>query len=135
MFIIRYFKWGFQFPKLLTRTSEKLWKTLIYFILLTLISNFPLTWLTFEEQGSKLDFIEQDFLDSTPEWNLPSGNISANKLNMTDQNIVRNHGDILYIFNYTSNDFDVNVKSVLLTETNTIFTDGEGNFLMSDGYR
>ena len=135
MFIIKYFKWGFQFPKLLTRTSEKLWKTLLYFILLVLISNFPLTWLTFEEQGSKLDFIEQDFLDATPEWNLPSGRIAAGKLDMVDENVERTHSDILYIFNYTSTSFDPSIKSVLLMEDKIIFTDGEGNHLISDGYK
>ncbi len=134
MFIIKYFRWGFQFPKLLTHTKEKLWKTLLYFILIVLISNFPLTWLTFEEQGSKLDFIEQDFLESTPDWSLPDGEISMGKLIMSDMNIERIHGDILYVFNYTASTFDTGIKSILLTENNIIFTDGEGNFLISDGY-
>lgn len=134
MFIIRYFKWGFQFPKLLTHTSEKLWKTFLYFMLLVLITNFPLTWLAYNEQGSKLDFIEQDFIDETPEWNLPSGKIATGKLMMTETNVSRTHGDIIYVFNYTSDTFDTSIKSILLKEDYIIFTDGEGNFLQTDGY-
>ena len=53
---------------------------------------------------------------------------------MTETNVSRTHGDIIYVFNYTSDTFDTSIKSILLKEDYIIFTDGEGNFLQTDGY-
>src|SRR5690554_577225 len=95
MFIYRYFKSGFNFPKLLTIKGEPLLKTFIYFILLTIIANFPLTWLAYEYSGSKINFINENITKDIPSWdNLPNlsiKNISGLSNDINEVIIFKHH--------------------------------------------
>lgn len=136
MFLVKYFMYSFQFDTLLTRFNEKLSKLFIYFILLSLVAVFPMNYLIVKEHGFRLDFIEQDFLESTPNWDLPANCIiEVNRLTCTDADkTVLTHQDITYIFNGTKSDMNQSKKQVVFTNNQIIYTDGEGN-QMSGSYR
>ncbi len=138
MFLVRYFKYGLTLPKLLTRQGEALWKTLIYFLLLVFIMNFPLTWLAFENNGTKLNFIEENLSASTPDWTtLPSGTINGltgfTSNDANGQYFV--HGDYIYIFGYDETmNYPTDMHQVIFYPDYIHYKDREGNFLSSDGY-
>ncbi len=136
MFLVRYFKASFQFETLLTHFDEKLSKLWIYFLLLSLIALFPMNFLIVRQEGYRLDFIRQDFLEETPNWVLPSGClIEANQL-LCDPNTKTSltHLDVTYIFNGSDADIDLTLKQLIFTQNTIIYTDGDGA-KMSGTYR
>lgn len=136
MFLIRYFKASFQFETLLTHFDEKLSKLWIYFLVLSLIALFPMNFLVQRQEGYRIDFIHQDFLEETPNWVLPSGClIEAGRLFCTDETkTTLTHLDVTYVFNGTIADKDLEVKQFIFTEDQIIYTDGKGAS-MSGTYR
>lgn len=139
MFILKMFKKSFIFKDLLRNVNEKLWKYIIYFILLILISNFPQTLEVIRHEGSRLDFIVEDFDSQTPnDWVMPSNiEIKGGMLvNNGDTNLYSyNHRGITYIINNTEK-IDVNdyKNHIIFSETSIMFIDDEGNFLEEFGY-
>ncbi len=138
MFLIRYFKYSFQFKTILTIRNEKFWKIGIYFIILCLINLFPMNYLIVKEQGWRLDFIEESFTNQTPTWVLPEEcTISSNKLYciVEEEEYSYTHQGINYIFNYQGTDYDTSVKQVLFTKDNIIYTNGEGAQMIGYDYK
>ena len=135
MFIVRYFKYSFQFSQMLSRTQEKFWKVMIYFLILSSISLFPMNFLIVREQGWRLDFIEESFTSSTPTWNLPDNcRIELNRFFCpTDDEYIREHNGITYIFNYQGGGYDISKKQLIFTHENIIYTNG--NAEMKGTYR
>jgi maltodextrin utilization protein YvdJ len=135
MFLVRYFKYSFQFNQMLTRTKEKFWKVMIYFLILSSISLFPMNFLIVQEQGWKLDFIEESFKSSTPTWDLPTGcRIELNRFFcQTNDEYIREHNGITYIFNYQGGGYDLSTKQLIFTHKNIIYTNG--NAEMQGTYR
>lgn len=136
MFLVKYFKASFQFSTLLTHFDEKFTKLWTYFIVLSLIALFPMNFLIQRQEGFRLDFIEQDFLEATPAWVLPSDcSIQVNRLmcdNSTKTTLI--HLDMTYIFNGTASDIDLSKKQLILTFDRVIYTDGKGA-QMTGSYR
>ncbi|MFA7417621.1 MAG: DUF1189 family protein [Acholeplasma sp.] len=103
MFLVKYFKMGFRYPQLIENSRHvNLLKIIIYFLLLTFIANFPLTWLTFEQQGSRINFIEQNMTEFIPNWtNLPATTITTGGIpeSYLDGSSYIN-GDFIYFFGY-----------------------------------
>jgi maltodextrin utilization protein YvdJ len=136
MFLVKYFKASFQFDRLLTHFDEKFSKLWIYFIILSLIALFPMNFLIQRQEGFRLDFIEQDFLESSPNWVLPSDcSIEVNRLicNNTNKTVLTHQG-LTYIFNGSVSDIDLTQKQLILTSDTVIYTDGKGA-RMSGSYR
>ncbi len=137
MFIVKYFKWGFQFPKLLTRRGESLVKMLVYFLLLTFIANFPLTWLAYEYEGTKINFIEENLSSESPIWdNLPTGTIHIGGISgVTLDGTSFTHKDYIYFFGYNSSIESITGKNIVIfNEDNIQYIDINKNTLYSDGY-
>jgi maltodextrin utilization protein YvdJ len=136
MFLIKYFKASFQFDTLLTHFDEKFTKLWTYFIVLSLIALFPMNLLIQRQEGFRLDFIEQDFLEESPNWVLPSNcTIEVNRLTCANTTkTVLTHQDVTYIFNGTVEDIDLDQKQLILTSDTVIYTDGKGA-RMSGSYR
>ncbi|WP_025724812.1 DUF1189 family protein [Acholeplasma granularum] len=138
MFLVSYFKMGFQFPKLLENSRKVSFiKVFIYFILLTFIANFPLTWLTFEEQGSRINFIEENINSNIPNWtNLPPGMISSGGINESILNgSSYTNGDFIYYFGYNEQINELIDKNIIIFHTDHIeYLHTDGAKLISDGY-
>lgn len=136
MFLVKYFKASFQFESLLTHFDEPFKRLWVYFIVLSLIALFPMNFLIQRQEGFRLDFIEQDFLEESPNWVLPNDcSIEVNRLICSNTTkTVLTHQDVTYIFNGTNADIDLSKKQLVLTSDTVIYTDGEGA-RMSGSYR
>ncbi len=127
MFLIRYLKTSFQLKEMIYRTKESAFKVFIYFVLLSLISVFPMNYMIVKEQGWRLDFIESAFRSETPTWDLPSGcTIEFNQLfcpNDTETILV--HQDITFIFNYQGGSYEKAEKQIILGKNEIIYTSNQ----------
>lgn len=141
MFLIRYFKKSFIFSKLLIDRTENLFKIFIYFILLIIIANFPANFEAVKQQGSRLDFIEQSFIEEAPiNWVLPNTvEIKGGKLVSSDSITYTNtHKGITYVINsdlavdVMKNDY---INHVFLNEDNIVYIDADKNFMQAFGYK
>jgi len=65
MFIIKYFKEALKYGTVFKLVSEKTYKVIIFFLLLTLIQLFPMNFQIVSEQGWRLDFIQESFQAET----------------------------------------------------------------------
>ena len=66
MFIIQYFKNGFAYEHVFQRLIPINLKVIVYFIILTFLSAFPLNYQIIREEGFRLDFIAESFNTSIP---------------------------------------------------------------------
>lgn len=62
MFLVRYFRDSFIFPRILPMRKEPFWKVLIYFIIIVLISLFPYSFSNLKHGGWNLGFVEQNLM-------------------------------------------------------------------------
>jgi len=138
MFIINYFKYAVDYPNYFEHAKEKGWKVFIFFILLSLISLFPMNLLIVQEDGWKLDFIEQSFIAETPDWQLPDDcNIIANEFVCDTETVYTyEHRGIKYIFNIETDTYDENdEKSILFMKDKIVYTNGEGAYMVGYNYK
>ncbi|MCR3906888.1 MAG: DUF1189 domain-containing protein [Tenericutes bacterium] len=137
MFLVRYFAYSFNFKNIFKRVDEKMWKVIIYFLLLSMISLFPMNYLIVKEQGWRLDFIEQSFESSTPSWELPENcEITANQFSCTTNiEYEYQHDGITYIFNYQGSDYDLTKKQILFESNQIVYTNGEGARMIGYDYK
>jgi maltodextrin utilization protein YvdJ len=127
MFLVRYLKTSFQLKEMIYRTKESSLKVFIYFVILSLISVFPMNYLIVKEQGWRLDFIQQSFQQDIPSWNLPSNcRIELNTL-FCDNDIETHliHDGITFIFNYQGGGYDLIDKQIILGEKEVIYTSNQ----------
>jgi maltodextrin utilization protein YvdJ len=138
MFIIRFFKYSVDYPHYFEHAKEKGWKVVIFFFLLSLISLFPMNLLIVQEDGWKLDFIEQSFITETPSWQLPDDcSITANELVCdTDTVYFYEHQGITYIFNIDTDEYrDSDEKSIIFMKNQVVYTNGEGAYMIGYDYK
>ncbi|VEU81133.1 DUF1189 family protein [Haploplasma axanthum] len=141
MFLIKYFKNSFEFPKLLKSLDKPFWKIIIYFIVLVLIANFPASYEAVKNDGSRLDFVIEDFSKEIPiNWDLPNDIVikGGKLINNGDQKVYKNkHKDITYIINNQEKITDITQykNHIILSEESIIYVDGKGKFLEAIGYK
>ncbi len=138
MFIFNYYRYAFQFSKFFEHVKEKWWKVLIFFFIVSLVSIFPMSLLIVQEDGWRLNFIEESFISETPEWQLPNDcSIVARKLVCdTDEVYEYEHRGITYIINYQKQDFnDITEKQVLLMDSQIVYTNGQGEYMIGYDYQ
>lgn len=137
MFLVRFLQYSLQYSKVFTHVNEKMWKIVIYFLILCMINVFPLNFLIVKEQGWRLNFIAESFTLETPDWVLPETcGITASKLVCSDDTeYTYEHQDIVYIFNYQGTDYDLSKKQVLFKETTIIYTNGENASMVGYDYK
>jgi maltodextrin utilization protein YvdJ len=135
MFLIDYFRYSFSFTTLFDHGNERVFKVIIYLVLLSLVSAFPLNYLIVREQGWRLDFIEESFLVESPDWVLPDDcEIRADRLVCdTDEVHHYTHRDIAYVINGTADDFSPEGRTVILTREDIIYVNA-GSSMVSTGY-
>ncbi len=137
MFLVRFFQYSLQYSKVFTHVNEKMWKIVIYFLILCMVNVFPLNYLIVQEQGWRLNFIAESFTLETPDWVLPETcSISASKLVCADAiEYAYEHQDMTYIFNYQGTDYDLTKRQVLFKETTIIYTNGENASMVGYDYK
>ena len=134
MFIIRYAKNSFKFSEMIFKTKENLFKVFIYFILLSLISIFPMSLMIILEQGWRIDFVEQAFREKTPTWELPrDSRIELGKYySSTDEEVIYEHQGVTFIFNYQGGGYDKEEKQIIFAKDEIIYTNSnaemKGNY-------
>ncbi|MBU1141234.1 MAG: DUF1189 domain-containing protein [Firmicutes bacterium] len=121
----------------MTHVNEKMWKIIIYFLILSMINLFPMNYLVVKEQGWRLNFVEESFTLETPDWVLPeSCSITASKLMCsTLTEYTYEHQGITYIFNYQGTEYDLTKKQLLFKENQIIYTNGENASMVGYDYR
>lgn len=67
MFLIEYFKNGFSYEHVFQRLIPINIKVIVYFIILTFLTAFPLNYQIIREEGFRLDFIAESFNSTIPE--------------------------------------------------------------------
>ena len=136
MFIVRFFKYSFNPKTLISNAHQKLWQAIIYFLIISMITLFPLNFLIVQENGWSLDFIEANMSENTPNWVLPEDmSIYANRLVIiNDISYTFENGDITYIFNATGEEA-LTGKTVSFQEDRIIYSDGKGNQMYAYGYK
>lgn len=140
MFLLKLFKTSFNFKEILKNSNQKIWQIIIYFIILIFIANFPQTLNIVKNDGSRLDFVIEDFESANPnDWDIPHNiTISGGKLHNNGDltRYVNEHKGITYIIN---NNESINVNDyknhIILSESSIIYIDKEGNYLEEFGYR
>lgn len=137
MFLVHFLQYSLQYSKVFTHVNEKMWKIVIYFLILCMINVFPLNFLIVQEQGWRLNFIAESFTLETPDWVLPETcNIAASKLVcLDDTQYIYEHQDIIYIFNYQGSNYDLTKKQVLFKETTIVYTNGENASMVGYDYK
>lgn len=126
MFLVRYFKYSFEYKRIFERLNERTYKVFIYFLLLSLMSAFPLNFLIVRETGWRLDFIEESFRLETPEWQLPETcALRASKLVCESEEVYRyEHRGLDYVFNAKNDDVDLDTEAVYFLEDRIVYTNG-----------
>ena len=134
MFLIQYFKRGFQFSKVFEKPLILNVKIIFYFLLLTFFSSFPLNYQIIREDGFRLDFIAQDFMDAEPNVVIPYTEISMAGVR-SDEDYTFTHEGINYYVNL-NNTYDETYQSpaVIMGPDNILYDNGN-NQLLSQGYR
>lgn len=138
MFLARYFKNGFHFKTLLSHSKENLFKVILYLIVLSIIVAFPLNYLTVVTDGSKINFIYEDFSSDVPiGLEFPEGMFIKNgKLHMpNDTKFEFTHKGITYLFNHKVNNFNDYKNHVLLETDYIIFAGNDTVYIPTDGYK
>ena len=137
MFLIRFFRYSFNPKTLIPHAHQKLWKAIIYFIIISIITLFPLNFLIVQENGWSLDFIEANINEHTPDWVLPDDmKIYAYQLVVPDPEMTytfENEG-LTYIFNATGNE-EITGKTVSFYVDRIVYLDGEGHQMIAYGYK
>ena len=112
MCLVRFFKQSVQFPTLLKNANQKLWKIIIYFIILILIANFPANFQVVKEQGSKLDFLIEDFSNEIPvNWDLPDD------ITVKGGKLITNGNTDEYINTFKGKTYIINKQLFMLIQT------------------
>lgn len=128
MFILRFFKTSFSPKLMLTEISDPFWKYILYFLIIIMLIAFPLNYTIVQEQGFRLNFIEESFTQATPSWVLPETcEIEAGSLSCeTDETYTFIHQEITYYIHATQDMVDENQKAVYLLEDRLLYTNGVG---------
>lgn len=134
MFIIDYFRYGFDFPNILSRRKEPFIKVFIFFILLVLLSNVPHIISIVKNEGWTISFIEESFNQGTPAYgsfDLPD-DISIHYYGIdapNDNEHIIYFGDYMFVINAKDTSYDTSLSQILLREDEIIYIDEEENSL------
>ncbi|MGB0417715.1 MAG: DUF1189 family protein [Acholeplasmataceae bacterium] len=132
MFLYRYFKHGFDYPNVFKKLIPINSKVILYFIILTFLTAFPLNYQIIREEGFRLDFIAESFQQSFPS-NKIDCEISFAGIVCEDDVYFQHEGVTYYVETYASNK-NYDTQSVILSEDKIYYLQGD-NILESRGYQ
>ncbi|MBE0700764.1 MAG: DUF1189 family protein [Acholeplasmataceae bacterium] len=123
MFLIRYLILSFQPQNILKGRHEPHFKVLIFFLLLIMISLFPLNFNIMKEQGWSLGFMnaefsDQDFVDRLPEVTYPNWRITSSGLyvNSSEETLIIDFESFVLVINGQNETYAFDKKFVVLNE-------------------
>ncbi len=132
MFLYRYFKHGFDYPNVFKKLIPINSKVILYFIILTFLTAFPLNYQIIREEGFRLDFIAESFQQSFPS-NTIDCEISFAGIVCENDVYFQHEGVTYYIETYDSSK-TYDTQSVILSEDKIYYLQGD-NILESRGYQ
>jgi maltodextrin utilization protein YvdJ len=132
MFLYRYFKHGFDYPNVFKKLIPINIKVILYFVILTFLTAFPLNYQIIREEGFRLDFIAESFQQSFPS-NTIDCEISFAGIVCEDDVMFQHEGVTYYVETYDSNK-TYDSQSVILSDDNIYYLQDD-NILESRGYQ
>lgn len=142
MFLVRYFRDSFFLNRILPLRKESLWKIIIYFLVISIISLFPYNYVNLKEGGWKLGFVEHNFLSQENiGFELPD-HITMNSFGMkssTEENDFvefknSQDGNIIFrfLFDGDINETDRSVKQLVFTRDEVFYFRGDQTVIIGD---
>lgn len=131
MFLFKLFKESILIKNIFVSLKPFDFKTFIYFIFISLISSFPLTYQIIREDGFRLDFILEDFNNSMPNLNAFPCDFSYAGMDC-DTPFQFVFKEIVYVFDQP---YEGDEKEVVIFSDSNITYIKEGNTLTSRGYQ
>lgn len=125
MFILKYFKESIKPKNILGLRKEKFYKVLAYFLLMVLVSLFPVNMYIMLEGGWNLGFMYQELSDETiivPNVNFPDIKMNHQGLSGDDNEIIIYFNTFSLIVNGKQDKYDVEGKYVVLQESRIIYS-------------
>lgn len=132
MFIIQYFKNGFSYQHVFKRLIPINVKVVLYFIILTFLSAFPLNYQIIREEGFRLDFIAESFNTSIPDVMIDC-EVSFAGINC-QEDVTFTHQNVTYYIE-TYDESKVYEERSIILSNDRIYYLQEQNILESSGYQ
>lgn len=132
MFIIQYFKNGFSYEHVFKRLIPINFKVVLYFIILTFLSAFPLNYQIIREEGFRLDFIAESFNTSIPDVEIDC-EVSFAGINC-QENVSFTHQNVTYYIETYDESKAYEERSIILSNDRIYYLQGE-SILESSGYQ
>lgn len=139
MFLVKYFRDSFKYKTIMQTADKTLLKTIIFFVLMIIISTFPMSLDAVRNQGSKLDFIIEDFKDNEINWEMPTNfEIKGGKLitNGSQEEYRYYYKKTNYVINFQGElDYLNNKNSVIFEEDKITYINDKGEYMVGYGYK
>ena len=132
MFLIQYFKNGFAYEHVFQRLIPINIKVVVYFIILTFLTAFPLNYQILREEGFRLDFIAESFQSSIPS-DMMDCQVSFAGISCEEDITFTHQGVTFYVETYDENKV-YDERSIVLSDDHIYYIQGE-NILQSSGYQ
>jgi maltodextrin utilization protein YvdJ len=132
MFIIQYFKNGFSYQHVFQRLIPINVKVVLYFIILTFLSAFPLNYQIIREEGFRLDFIAESFNTSIPDVAIDC-EVSFAGINC-QEDVTFTHQNVTYYIETYDESKAYEERSIILSNDRIYYLQGQ-NILESRGYQ
>jgi maltodextrin utilization protein YvdJ len=132
MFIIQYFKNGFSYEHVFQRLIPINFKVVLYFIILTFLSAFPLNYQIIREEGFRLDFIAESFNTSIPDV-LIDCEVSFAGINCEEE-VTFHHQNVNYYVQTYDESKTYQERSIILSHDRIYYLQGN-SILESRGYQ
>jgi hypothetical protein len=133
MFLLRYFKYSFQYKTIFSKLEKFNIKVFIYFILIVFLSAFPLNYEIIQEDGFQVNFIAQTFENSIPSVSL-NCEISSAGMTCEEEGFIFRHEGIDYYYLDNINDQDIYTKAIIFTKDAIYYQNSDLQRLESDHY-
>lgn len=132
MFIIQYFKNGFSYEHVFQKLIPINIKVILYFIILTFLSAFPLNYQIIREEGFRLDFIAENFNTSVPNVMIDC-EVSFAGINC-QEDVTFTHQNVTYYIETYEESKAYEERSIILSNDRIYYLQGD-NILESRGYQ
>lgn len=137
MFLIRYFKGSIvSLKKIFELREEKMWKVVIYFLLMAMVSIFPYNFKIVQEQGFKMGFVSEGYkedaknaLKSSRAVKVGYAGLRCNDDFETEEYLFSNFKLIIDYKDTYKRDSKESMRLVIMTANNVKYYNEEGIYM------